>query len=136
MLLCTWILYLLHSIFVLLYTNSCIFSTLETTWNYVYYSCYSVTQSNPTFCDATDCSMPDFPVSQSLLKLMSTESMMPSNHLILWCLPLLLPSMFCSIRVFLSVYCAVCQLTQGWTCCNEFSIAIRHKHGFTYMIPK
>ena len=38
--------------------------------------------------------------SQSLLKLMSTESMMPSNHLIL-CLPLLLqPSIFPSIRVF------------------------------------
>ena len=39
--------------------------------------------------------------SQSLLKLMSIESVMPSNHLIL-CLPLLLlPSIFPSIRVFL-----------------------------------
>ena len=38
--------------------------------------------------------------SQSLLKLMSTESEMPSNHLIL-CHPLLLlPSIFPSIRVF------------------------------------
>ena len=38
--------------------------------------------------------------SQSLLKLMSIESVMPSNHLIL-CLPLLLPpSVFPSIRVF------------------------------------
>ena len=38
--------------------------------------------------------------SQSLLKLMSTESVMPSNHLIL-CRPLLLPlSIFLSIRVF------------------------------------
>ena len=38
--------------------------------------------------------------SQSLLKLMSIESMMPSNHLIL-CRPLLLlPSIFPSIRVF------------------------------------
>ena len=37
--------------------------------------------------------------SQSLLKLMSTESVMPSNHLIL-CHPLLLPSIFPSIRVF------------------------------------
>ena len=38
--------------------------------------------------------------SQSLLKLMSIESLMPSNHLIL-CHPLLLlPSMFPSIRVF------------------------------------
>ena len=41
-----------------------------------------------------------FTVSQSLLKLMFIESMMPSNHLIL-CHPLLLPpSIFPSIRVF------------------------------------
>ena len=37
--------------------------------------------------------------SQSLPKLMSIESVMPSNHLIL-CHPLLLPSIFLSIRVF------------------------------------
>ena len=40
-----------------------------------------------------------FTISQSLLKLMSTESVMPSNHLILCC-PLLLPSIFSSISVF------------------------------------
>ena len=38
--------------------------------------------------------------SQSLLKLMSIESVMPSNHLILYCPLLLLPSVFPSIRVF------------------------------------
>ena len=38
--------------------------------------------------------------SQSLLKLMSIESVMPSNHLILCCPLLLLPSIFPSIRVF------------------------------------
>ena len=37
--------------------------------------------------------------SWSLFKLMSIESVMPSNHLIL-CHPLLLPSIFPSIRVF------------------------------------
>ena len=37
--------------------------------------------------------------SWSLLKLMSIESVMPSNHLIL-CRPLLLPSIFPSIQVF------------------------------------
>ena len=40
-----------------------------------------------------------FTISQSLFKLMSIESVMPSNHLIL-CHPLLLPSIFPSIRVF------------------------------------
>ena len=38
--------------------------------------------------------------SQSLLKLMSIESVMPSNHLILCGPLLLLPSVFPSIRVF------------------------------------
>ena len=38
--------------------------------------------------------------SRSLLKPMSTESMMPSNHPILCCALLLLPSIFPSIRVF------------------------------------
>ena len=38
--------------------------------------------------------------SQSLPKLMSIESVMPSNHLILCCHLLLLPSIFPSIRIF------------------------------------
>ena len=38
--------------------------------------------------------------SQNLLKLMSIESVMPSNHLILCCPLFLLPSIFSSIRVF------------------------------------
>ena len=42
-----------------------------------------------------------FTISQSLLKLMSIESVMPSNHLIL-CHPLLLPSIFPSIGAFSS----------------------------------
>ena len=41
-----------------------------------------------------------FTISLSLLKLMSTESVMSSNHLILCCPHLLLPSIFPSIRVF------------------------------------
>ena len=50
-----------------------------------------------------ECSIPGLAVLHhlwSLLKLMSTESMMPSNHLILCCPLLLLPSIFPSIRVF------------------------------------
>ena len=39
-------------------------------------------------------------ISQSLLKFMSTESVMPSNYLILCCPLLPLPSIFPSIRVF------------------------------------
>ena len=64
----------------------------------------SVAQLRLTLCDPMDCSTPGFPVpelpnSQSFLTLMSIESVMPSNHLILCC-PLLLLSIFPSIRVF------------------------------------
>ena len=63
----------------------------------------SVTQLCLTLCEPMDCSTPGLPVltnSQSLLKLTSIESVMPSNHLIL-CHPLLLPpSIFPSIKVF------------------------------------
>ena len=66
----------------------------------------SVTQLCLTLCDPMKCSTPGFPVhqessnSQSLFKLMSIESVMPSNHLILWCLLLLQPSVFPTIRIF------------------------------------
>ena len=43
-----------------------------------------------------------FIVSLRLLKLMSIELMMPSNHLTLCCLLLLLPSVFASMGVFFS----------------------------------
>ena len=65
--------------------------------------CCSVAQPCPTLCDPMDCNRPGFPVlhlSWSLLKLMSMESVMLSNHLILCCPLLLLPSTFPSIRVF------------------------------------
>ena len=63
----------------------------------------SVTQSCLTICDPMDCSMPGLPVHHQLLEftqLMCIESVMPSNHLILCCPILLLPSIFPSIRIF------------------------------------
>ena len=63
----------------------------------------SVAQSCLTLCDPVDCSMPDFSVHHQTPefthKLMSIESVMPSNHLIL-CRPLLLPPVFPSTKVF------------------------------------
>ena len=59
--------------------------------------------SRVRFCYIMDCSMPGFPVLHhlpELLKLMSIESVMPSNHLILRHPLLLPPSIFPSIRVF------------------------------------
>ena len=63
----------------------------------------SVAQLCPTLCNPMNYSTPGFPVhhqAQSLLKLMPNESVMPSNHLILCCPLLLLPSIFPSIRIF------------------------------------
>ena len=59
--------------------------------------------SCPTLCNPMDDSMQTsltITNSQSLLKFMSIKSVMPSNHLILCSLLLLLPSIFLSIRVF------------------------------------
>ena len=64
----------------------------------VNFCCCSVTKRVQLF--ATACQTPlSFSISQSLLKLVSIESMMPPSHLILCC-SLLLPSIFPSIRVF------------------------------------
>ena len=64
---------------------------------------YSFVQLCPTLCDpmtaARQASL-SLIISWSLLKLMSIESVRPSNHLILCCLLLLPPSDFPSIRVF------------------------------------
>ena len=63
----------------------------------------SLAQTCLTLCNPMDCIMPgslSITNSRSLLKLMTLESVMPPNHLIL-CRPLLLlPSIFPSIRVF------------------------------------
>ena len=62
--------------------------------------CCSVAKSCLTLCDPADCSTPGFTISQSLLKLMFIEWVMPPNHLLL-CLPLpLRTSIFPSIKVF------------------------------------
>ena len=58
-------------------------------------------------CTATRQTLLSFTISWSLLRRMSTQSVMPSNHLILCCPLLLLPSILPSIRVFSneSVFC-------------------------------
>ena len=59
-------------------------------------------QSCPTLCNLVDCSIPGLSITNfwSLLKVMSIELVMPSNHLIVCCPLLLLPSIFPRIRVF------------------------------------
>ena len=64
--------------------------------------------------------------SWSLLKLMSTESVMPSNHLILYRPLLLLPSIFPSIRVFSSESVLCIRWPKYWS--FSFTIGPSNEH--------
>ena len=59
----------------------------------------SVAHSCPTLCNPMNCSKPGLPVYHQLPEFTSIKLVMPSSHFIL-CHPLLLPSIFPSIRVF------------------------------------
>ena len=95
------------------------------------YCCCSVTQLCPTlwtpWTAPHQASLP-FTVSQSLPELMSIESVMSSNHLIL-CHPLLfLPSIFPSIRVFSSQLALLIRLPKYWSFSFSFSISPSNEH--------
>ena len=68
--------------------------------------------------------------SQSLPKLMSTESVMPSNPLILSRPPLILPSILPSIRVFSSESTLRIRWPKDWS----FSFSIRPSNEFSGLI--
>ena len=82
--------------------------------------CCSVAQLCPTLCDPMNCSMPGFlsiTISRRLLKLMSTESVMPSH-------PLSSPSpafIFPSIRVFSNESALRIRWPKDWS--SSFSIS-------------
>ena len=70
-----------------------------------------------------------FTISWSLLRLMSVESVMPPNHLNL-CRPLLLPSIFSSIRVFSNES----PLHSRWPKYQNFSFSICPSHEHSGLI--
>ena len=74
-----------------------------------------------------DCSMPGFSItsSWSLLKLMSIQLVMPCNHLIL-CHPLLLPSIFPSIRIFSNESVLCIRWPKFWS--FSFSISLSNEY--------
>ena len=83
--------------------------------------CCSVAQLSPTLCDPMDSAHQaslSITNSQSLLKLITTESVMPFNRLS-FCL-LLLPSVFPSIRVFSSESALRIRWPKYWS----FSVSI------------
>ena len=80
-----------------------------------------------------DCSRPgslSFTISWSLLRLMSIESVMPSNHLIFCQLLLLLPSIFPSIGIFSSKLALHIRLLKYW----NFSFSIRPSNEYSGLI--
>ena len=93
----------------------------------------SVAQPCLTPCDPMDCTQQaslSVTNSQSLLKLMSIELVMPSNHLIICCPLLLQPSIFPSIRVFSneSVLCI------SWPKYWSFSVSISPSSEYSALI--
>ena len=80
---------------------------------------------SPAACQASL----SFTVSWSLLKLMSTELVMPSNHLIL-CLLFLLPSIFLSIRVFSKELAVHIMWSKYWS----FSFSITPSNEYSGLI--
>ena len=94
---------------------------------------FSSVKSCPTLSDRMDRRTPGFPSitdSWSLRKLMSIESVMPSNHHIL-CRPLLLPpSIFPSIRVFSSESVLLVRWPEYWS----FSVNISPQNEYSGLI--
>ena len=94
------------------------------------FCCFSVAQLCPTLWDPglqhTKASL-SVTVSQNLLKPMSIESVMPSNHLNLYHPPLLLPSIFPSTRVF-STLCI------RWPKYWSFSFSMSPSHEYSGLI--
>ena len=71
-----------------------------------------------------------FTVSQSLLKLVSIESMVPSNHLILCCPFLILPSVFPRMRFFSSESTLCIRWPKYWS----FSFSISPSNEYSGLI--
>ena len=93
------------------------------------FSCSVVSDSATPWTAARQASL-TITISQSLLKLMSIESVMPSNHLIL-CRPLLLlPSIFPSIRVFSNESALRIRWTKYWS----FSFSISPSNEYSGLI--
>ena len=71
-----------------------------------------------------------FTISWSLLRFMSIESVVPSNHLILCCPLLLLPSIFPSIRVFSNELALSFRWTKYWS----FSFSLSPSNAYSGLI--
>ena len=89
----------------------------------------SVTQSCPTLCNPMNCSTPGLLVHHQVpesTQTMFIESVMPSNHLILCCPLLLLPSIFPNIKVFSNESALHISWPKDWS--FSFNISPSNEH--------
>ena len=109
-----------------------IFQAKVLEWGAIAFS-YSVAQSCPTVCDSINCSIPGFPVLHYLPEFAQTRVHWVGdavNHLILCCLPLLLPSVFPSIRSF-----PMSRLfASGGQSIGSFSFSINTSNEYSWLI--
>ena len=94
--------------FLLLFQSLCLVQLFATPWSAACQASLSLT------------------ISRSLLKLMSIESVMPSNYLILCCPLLLLLSMFPNIRVFFNELTLPIRWSKYWS--FSFSISLSNEY--------
>ena len=135
----SFLLFSIHSLcswFLLLSFN--LFLTFLVLMQHLSYSIFSLLFSSGQLlshiwlCDPMDCRRRlSFTNSRSLLKRMSIESAMPSNHLILCCPLLRLPSIFPSIRVFSSESALHIRWPKDWS----FSFSISPSNEYSGLIP-
>ena len=95
--------------------------------------CCSVAKSCATLFNPMNCSTPGFPVHHQLPELaqtMSIESLMPSNHSILCCPLLFMPSIFPSIKVFSSEWALCIRWPKYWS----FSFSISPSNEYSELI--
>ena len=95
----------------------------------VQFSCSVVSNSATPWTAALQASL-SITISRSLFKLVSIESVMPSNHLI-FCHPLLPPSIFPSIRVFSNEAALCIRWPNSWS----FSRSISPSKDYSGLFP-
>ena len=104
-------------------------TTLFVNWLSVQFCCSVMSNSATPWTAACQASL-SITNSRSLLKLMSIESVMPSNHLILFCPLLLLPSVVPSIRVFSNESVLLIRWPKYWS----FSLSISPSNEYSGLI--
>ena len=105
--------------------------------------CFSVVQSCLTLCNLMNCSTPGFPVLHYLLEFAQihvdwvSDAIQPSHPLLS---PLLLPSLFPSIRVFSNELALYIRWPKYWSFCfsispsNEYSGLISSRINWSYVL--